>query len=60
MPHVTLKAQRVANKKQTLIIGLDLYQIDYDELVPYLSHKCASSATLHEADGLAKKDQQVI
>ena len=25
---------------------LELYQIDYDELLTFLSHKCASSATM--------------
>ena len=48
VPRVQVRAQRVQNKKQTVISGLELFQIDLEELVTYLSHKCAGSATLHE------------
>lgn len=37
IPLVKVTAQRVANKKQTTIVGLELWMIDYDEIVPYLS-----------------------
>jgi translation initiation factor 1 (eIF-1/SUI1) len=61
VPRVLIKAQRVSNKKQTVILGLELFQIDYEEIVPYLSQKCAGSATLHESTShLAKKDSHEI
>jgi translation initiation factor 1 (eIF-1/SUI1) len=50
----------VSNKKQTVVTGLELWQIDYDEIVPFLSVKCAGSATLHEAGAGAKKDAMEI
>jgi len=38
----------VANKKITVVSGLELFRIDYDELAPILSHRCAGSATVHD------------
>jgi translation initiation factor 1 (eIF-1/SUI1) len=54
VPKVLVKAHRVQNKKQTVISGLELFQVDYDDLVPYFATKCASSATLHEIE--SRKD----
>ena len=39
---------------------MELFQIDYDELVPFLATKCASSATLHDHEGSGKKDAQLV
>ena len=39
---------------------MELFQIDYDELVPFLSHKCAGSATLHEVSEGTKKDHHTV
>jgi translation initiation factor 1 (eIF-1/SUI1) len=44
----------VANKKVTIITGLELWQIPYEEVVPLFSVKCAGSATVHEATHGAK------
>jgi len=49
-----IKAQRVANKKVTVVTGLELWQISYDEVLPLFSVKCAGSSTLHEASHGAK------
>ena len=54
VPKLLIKAQRVANKKVTIITGLELWQIPYEEVVPLFSVKCAGSATLHEATHGAK------
>ncbi len=59
VPKVLVKAIRVANKKATCINGLELFQIDYDELVPLLSHKCAGSGTLHDSITGGGKKQEV-
>ena len=40
--HVNIKAEKVRNKKVTFISGLELFQIDYDELNTYLRNKCAA------------------
>jgi translation initiation factor 1 (eIF-1/SUI1) len=57
---VQLKALRVANKKVTTITGLELFQIDYEELLPFLSHKCAGSATIFETIEGQKKDSFTV
>ena len=59
VPKVLVKAIRVANKKATCITGLELFQIDYDELVPLISHKCAGSCTLHDSVTGGGKKQEV-
>jgi translation initiation factor 1 (eIF-1/SUI1) len=60
MPHVLVKAMKVSNKNVTTISGLELFQIDYEELVPFLAHKCAGSTTLHEGELGSKKDTFVV
>lgn len=36
VPQVELISQKISNKKQTTITGLDLYMIDFDELTTHL------------------------
>ena len=50
VPHVEIIAQKVNNKKQTTITGLEMYQLNYDELTSYMQHKCASSVAMSEID----------
>ena len=59
VPKVIIKAMRVINKKVTCINGLELFMIDYDELVPHLSQKCAGSSTLHDSVTGGGKKQEV-
>eukprot|EP00347_Sterkiella_histriomuscorum_P011099 403373759 len=64
IPMVKVQAKRVQNKKQTVITGLELYQIDYDELVQYLQNKCAGSVTTQETESSiasgAKNPKQAV
>jgi len=56
VPRLLITAKRQANKKVTIITGLDLWQIPIDEVVHLLSVKCAGTATVHEANqGGAKR-----
>lgn len=48
VPCVQLVAQKFSNKKVTVISGLDLFLIDYDEFTQHLRVKCASSVSLSE------------
>mmetsp|Transcript_15122 Transcript_15122/g.25649 ORF Transcript_15122/g.25649 Transcript_15122/m.25649 type:complete len:118 (-) Transcript_15122:116-469(-) len=50
VPCVEIIAQKINNKKQTTITGLELFMIDLDELSTYLQHKCASSVTMNEIE----------
>ena len=43
-------AQKVNNKKQTTVVGLEIYQLDFDELTSYMQNKCASSVTIGEIE----------
>jgi translation initiation factor 1 (eIF-1/SUI1) len=54
VPKLLIKAQRVANKKVTIVTGLELWQIPCEDVVPLFSVKCAGSATVHEASHGAK------
>ena len=46
-------AQKVNNKKVTMITGLDLYLIDLPTLATYLQHKCASSVSIKKLEHLS-------
>lgn len=50
VPHVQIISQKVNNKKQTTITGLEVYQLDFDELTSYMQHKCASSVAMNEIE----------
>jgi len=53
VPCIEITSQKVSNKKQTTVTGLDLYKIDYDEISTYLQHKCASSVSVNEIEHLS-------
>ena len=53
VPKVDILSQKINNKKVTTLSGLEMYQIDYDELTTYLQHKCASSVTIGEIEHLS-------
>jgi translation initiation factor 1 (eIF-1/SUI1) len=53
VPEVEIISQKISNKKQTTITGLDLYHIDYDEFCSFLQHKCASSVSMNEIEHLS-------
>ena len=45
---VKLEALKYRNKKITRISGLELYQVDLQELARFLRNKCQASVTMHE------------
>ena len=59
VPRVLLKAMRVCNKKVTTIEGLGLYQIEFEEFLTYLSHKCAGSTIMHNFDTVQVQGQHL-
>ncbi|CDW79297.1 eukaryotic translation initiation factor 2d-like [Stylonychia lemnae] len=60
IPQVKVHARRVHNKKQTLITGLELYQIDYEELCTYLQNKLACSVTHQDLEQTSKNPNQGV
>lgn len=58
-PKVKIVAERVANKKQTVIFGLEVFKIDYDELSDYLRHKLATAVTMNKLP-LAKDSKKEL
>ena len=53
VPKVHILAQKLNNKKQTTVTGLDMYMIDYAEMSSYLQHKCASSVSVKKLEHLS-------
>ena len=43
-------AQEVNNKKQTTVVDLEIYQLDFDELTFYIQHKFFGSVIIDEIE----------
>ena len=61
-PPVEILSQKVNNKKQTTVTGLEIYMVDFDELTSFLQHKCASSVSINEIEfvSTAKNPKYII
>ena len=53
VPMTEILAQKVKNKKQTTITGLEIYMLDFDELRSHLQHRCSSSVAINEIEHLS-------
>jgi translation initiation factor 1 (eIF-1/SUI1) len=47
VPHVQIKAAQMSNKKATFITNLELFQLDINEFVLFLSKECSFIGNLH-------------